>query len=284
MNSVFANSALLYVGIPFLVSFAIFQLSPTPEGERLGPAYLRHLLVATIIMLATSAVLFEGFICVLFFAPIYFIIVSLTYLFRFWGQKRKAKRYSKLQSAIWPLAVMILAVEGLSPSTTFERESSVTRTVIIDADIAALKANMAAPMRLPQSRHWFLSIFPLPVNVAAGSLNAGDIHTLDFVYKRWFFTNIKHGEFHLKIDTVSENKVTTSVVKNTSYLASYLDVKGTEVDFRPIGPNQTEVALTINYDRKLDPAWYFAPLQNFAIEQSADYLIKSVIARDHDQG
>jgi len=44
--------------------------------------------------------------------------------------------------------------------------------------------------------------------------------------------------------------------------------------------DQTEVALTIHYERRLDPAWYFAPMQEFAIGQSADYLIQSVIVRE----
>ena len=280
LGSGFANSALIYVAIPFLISLAIFQLTRPPQDGRLIAAYLGHLRIATIIMLATSAILFEGFICVLFFMPIYFLIITLDFFIRLWAQQRKAKRDAKFQAAVWPLLIMILSVEGLSPSTSFERANSITRSVIIDANVEKLKTNMSKPIELPQSRHWFLSIFPLPVDVKAGSLDAGDVHTMDFVYKRWFFTNVKRGEFHLKIDSVSDSKVTTSVIKNTSYLSTYLEVKGTEVNFKPLGTDQTEVALTIHYERRLDPAWYFAPMQEFAIGQSADYLIQSVIVRE----
>ena len=58
LDSDFANSAVLYVAIPFLVSFAIFQFTEKPKSGRLWMRYLAHLRDATIIMLATSVVLF----------------------------------------------------------------------------------------------------------------------------------------------------------------------------------------------------------------------------------
>ena len=148
-----------------------------------------------------------------------------------------------------------------------------------------LKSNMAQPIILPNDRHWFLSVFPLPVDIKAGTLAAGDIHSLDFVYKRWFFTNVKRGRMELLIDSVEPQQVTTKIVRNDSYLAGYLNIKGTEVNFTPIkreaGAAQTRIDLTVKYDRLLDPVWYFGPLQNYAVEQSADYLMRSVIAKNN---
>lgn len=284
LDSNFANSAVLYVAIPFLASFAIFQFTEKPKSGRLWMRYLAHLRDATIIMLATSVVLFEGFICVLMFMPIYYLIVSIGFgaeaLFR---QSEKGKR-NKLKASILPMAIALLAIEGLSPSTSFERQNKVTRSVVVNASIDQLKANMAAEINLSARRHWFLSIFPLPVDIQAGTLNPGDIHKLDFIYKRWFFTNIDRGEFHLRIDEVSDDRVKTSVTRNSSYLAKYLNIQGTEVQFNPISENQTEVALTIHYERLLDPAWYFGPMQKFAVSQSADYLVDQVIVRDLQHG
>jgi hypothetical protein len=39
------------------------------------------------------------------------------------------------------------------------------------------------------------------------------------------------------------------------------------------------VALTVKYHRLLDPYWYFGPLQQLAAEQSARYIIDTIIAR-----
>lgn len=239
---------------------------------------------ATIIMLATSVILFEGFICVLMFMPLYYAVVSFGFGMEAIRLRLQAHDRSKLKASIAPILVGFLAVEGLSPSTSFERQNQVTRTLIVNATPDELLANMAAPIDLPQGRHWFLSIFPLPVDIEAGSLQPGDIHKLQFIYKRWFFTNIDKGEFHLQIDQVRENYVATSVVRNTSYLSKYLNVHGTEVRFKPLSKHQTEVSLTIHYERLLDPAWYFDPMQRLAVSESADYLIDSVILREteHD--
>ena len=129
-----------------------------------------------------------------------------------------------------------------------------------------------------------MQVFPLPVSVEAGSLKEGDVHKLHFVYKRWFFTNTHEGEFHLRIDEVSPERVRTSVVHNSSYLATYLKIEGTQVDFEELYDGQTKVALTVHYERLLDPVWYFGPLQRYAVERSADYLIQSVIVREASDG
>lgn len=235
---------------------------------------------ATIVMLGTSALLFEGFLCVLMFMPIYYLVVSLGFVLDVIRKTAGDRKRDKLKVSFIPLLVGVLAIEGLSPSTSFERQHQVTRTVIVDASIEQLKSNMALPIDLPKKRETFLSIFPLPVDVQAGSLTPGDVHQLKFIYKKWFFTNIDEGDFHLRIDEVRDDYVSTSVVLNTSYLSKYLKVEGTEVQFEELTGGQTAVSLTVHYERLLDPAWYFSPMQRLAIEQSSGYLIDAVIARE----
>ncbi|MGB0906530.1 MAG: hypothetical protein ACPGVT_03470 [Maricaulaceae bacterium] len=240
----------------------------------------RHLFSALIIMLGSSALLFEGFVCVAFFLPIYIVISALVF---FLSPDVKDTDRSKLRASVLPLVIMVLSVEGVSPSLSFERNKTVSRTQIVDATIPQIKANMAKPITFDGRRHAFLSIFPLPVNVEAGSLNAGDVHKLHFTYKRWGFTNVHEGETWLKIAEVGDDFVRTEIVKDTSYFSKYLTIKGTQVDMKTLPSGQTEVTLIVKYKRLLDPVWYFGPLQNMAVKQSADYLIEEVIARDLPQ-
>jgi len=228
-------------------------------------------------MLSTSLLLFEGFLCVIFFMPIYYIVVTIGFIFDLTYHKSK----NKLNVSIIPVLIGMMALEGISDSTSFERQNSVTREVIVDMNISQLKANMIAPIKFSRDRNWILSIFPLPVNVEAESLEIGDIHILEFVYKRWFFTNIDHGFFYLHIDQISENKVVTSVQNNTSYFSKYLKIKGTEVTFKPMSDTTTKITLSIHYNRLLDPAWYFDPLQRIVVSESANYLIDNVIVRSN---
>ncbi|MEM1381049.1 MAG: hypothetical protein AAGH41_10540 [Pseudomonadota bacterium] len=279
LDSYFGHSALLYVAVPFLVSFLLFQVTEPVKPNSPLRRYVGHLRNATIVMLSTSAILFEGFICVLFFMPIYYAVVTLGFLFDALMTRHRERQTGKLQASLIPVVVSILAIEGVTPYTSFSRENTITRTIVVDESVETLKANMAAPIALPEKRNWFLSIFPLPVDVQAGSLSEGDVHTLDFVYKRWFFTNNDYGQFQLRIDEVGDDVVRTSVVKDSSYFSKYLDLQGTEVTFRELSDGRTEVSLTVFYNRLLDPSWYFGPLQRSAVSLSADYLIESVITR-----
>ena len=115
----------------------------------------------------------------------------------------------------------------------------------------------------------------------AGTLKAGDIHEVHFVYNRWFFTNIHKGKILLKIEQVGKDFIKTRIIKNDSYLSKYLKITGTKIKFKKITNKSTQVSLTVNYVRLLDPAWYFSPLQHFAIEKSAEYLMETVIARSN---
>lgn len=280
LDTRFGTTSLTYVLIPFIISFLIYHFLPPPEGSTHLSGVARHFYYATVIMLGTSAIIFEGFICVLFFMPIYYAGVAIALAFARWRDDKDRAEKNKFKASVIPLLVIISAVEGLSPSTSFERHNSVTQQVIINADIDTLKTNMTQEIILPTNRHWMLGIFPLPQDIQAGSLNTGDIHKMSFTYKRWFFTNVKTGEFHLRLDGVKDNHIKTSVIKNDSYLAGYMDIKGTDINFKAITPTQTHVTLTIHYDRRLDPYWYFGPLQKFTVEKSAVYLIDSIIARN----
>jgi len=81
------------------------------------------------------------------------------------------------------------------------------------------------------------------------------------------------------IAEVEPEYIRTEITKNTAYLSHYMEVKGTDVYFKPLENGQTEVSLTVKYKRLLDPAWYFGPMQQFAAEQSAKYLMDTIIIR-----
>lgn len=281
MNGHLNHSALLYILVPYLVAVAIYFFVPQPLGMSRWKRFIRHMLAAFVIMFATSALLFEGFLCVLMFLPIYLIVAAIAFASMRPYREKPKDLASTFSVSLVPALILLVSVEGLTPSLSFERQESITRSHIVTGTIEELKANMAMPIDMKESRSAFLSLFPLPTEVQAGSLNEGDIHKLHFVYNRWGFTNVHEGDFWLEIVGVGEDYVQTKIVKDTSYFSNYLTISNTFVKFRSVSKTQTEVSLTINYERKLDPAWYFGPLQRIAIGESADYLISQVLARSN---
>lgn len=276
LDSSFATGTLVYLVVPFVLSMAIYFVVPRAQSDTLGARFLNHLRLATIIFLGTSALLFEGFICVLMFMPIYYLVVCLAFVAA-WIAERSNK--NRLRASALPVLFAMLALEGLTPATTVEREHASSFVADTPQSIAQIKENLAQPITFAADRHWFLQLFPLPDRVEAGSLNEGDIHRLHFTYRRWLVTNIHRGEMHLRIAKVGPRDVETRIIRDDSYLSHYLKVHGTHIRLTPLPGGGTRIGLEVRYRRVLDPAWYFGPMQELATKQSARFFIETIVAR-----
>jgi hypothetical protein len=275
----FHTSALLYVGLPYLISLAIVASHPMSDKDVWGHRYRDHNVIAMVVFLASSIVLFEGFVCIAFFMPIYFFLVWIVFLIHRLARNSK-KGSGKMYSSVIPILILLSAFEGVSENLSFDRESSVVVSKIATRSAAEIMTNLAKPIDLEKDRHWLLSIFPMPYEIEAGSLNAGDIHVVKTRYHRWVVTNTHEGELRLKIVEATDKKVRTQFLDDTTFFSAYLTPISTEITLDEIGENQTNITLRIDYRRKLDPAWYFYPLQQFAVSKMADFLIDEVMVRE----
>jgi len=274
------TSTLLYIIVPFVISVVLYILLKKAKGKDRNWGYPKHLLVSTIIFLATSGLLMEGFICVLIFMPIYYFFITIGYAF-LWGATRPSKnKDGRMKVYILPALVLVLASEGLHPFTTPSRDQSATYVTLTNQSVAKLKENMAAPIVFPDERNWFLRLFPIPNQVNAGTLVAGDVHNLHFTYRKWVFGNDHHGNMDIRIVAVEPLHIQTEILHDSSYFSHYVKVYGTDVYFTPMANGQTQISLTVKYKRLLDPSWYFGPMQDYATKQSAKYLVENIIVRE----
>ena len=234
-------------------------------------------------MLGSSIILFEGFLCVVMFMPIYFSIVFLMFLLEALKRYQQRKNQGKIYAQILPALILLSAFEGVVPELSFDREYEVTSSKIVSANIADIKQQLKQPIVLDKSRHWLLTLFPMPYNIDAETLAAGDVHTINFRYHRWFVTNTHQGSMKLEISEVTDNYIRTRFIEDTSYIANYLKLYGTEIILEPIDKHNTKVTLKIKYQRLLDPVWYFGPLQEYAIGKSAQFLLDEVITPNNTE-
>ena len=276
MSYNFDRTALLYVGVPFFVSVALLYIVKKPEKPSLNRYYGHLVLWSLIVMLGTSVVLFEGFVCVIMFMPIYFGILFLMYLFQLLSCYLKSRNKGSHYAHILPVVIFLSAFEGVVPSASFEREYSITKNIVISATPEEIKNKLIEPMHLNIERNWLLSLFPMPNNIDAGTLSAGDVHNIDFTYHRWFVTNTHKGHMKLELTQVEDDYIRTTFLEDTSYISNYLKLKGTEIRFIKVDNDNTKVMLTIYYHRFLDPAWYFGPIQEYAIGQTTDMLLSEL--------
>lgn len=273
------HTAMLYLAVPYSVAILITLARPYQEHDKWWERYISHSVSALVVFLASSVVLFEGFICVVFFMPIYFLVVTLAFIAH-WIAVAWTARKSKTCATAIPLLIAFLSFEGIFDVTTLERHNSATATATTQVSPEVLLQNLATPSDLPRSDDWMLGLFPMPHRIDAGSLEVGDIHRVHMRYHRWLVTNTHEGEIELRIDSVALNRVTVSFVRDTSYLSTYVKLIGSEIQLTVDENDVTHVSLTVSYERRLDPAWYFQPIQQYAMETMAEHLIEEVLIRD----
>lgn len=271
------GSALLYVGVPTVIAGLLIltdSKKPSTSWKRRTLSLMKYSLI---IMLASSAVLFEGFLCVVMFMPIYFGIILIISFVRMAYEHSKSR--NKMHFHILPLILVVAALEGTHPELSFNRYNEVTSTKVVNLSINQIKQNLIKPVDLDQNRNWFLALFPMPYQFEANSLTEGEVHTIHYRYHRWFVTNTHEGYTKIKVAEVSDNKVRMDIIEDTSYTSNYINAHGTEINLTPIDGKTTQVELTVKYERLLDPAWYFDPLQRYATGLLGEYLIGVMIER-----
>lgn len=278
----FAQSALLYIGVPFVIALMLVLLRSPSEEIGWKRVYLNKLIDAFIIMLGSSVVLFEGFLCVVMFMPIYLFVMLVVFGADYFSRRARAKNRGSLSVHAFPLLILLSSFEGVSPEVSLDRNEQVSVTRVVQISMADIRTNLRQPMKLQTSRPWFLYLFPMPYAVKAETLSAGDIHEINFRYYRWFVMNVHEGQMLLEISRVDEDYIKTTFIKDTSYISNYLRLKGTEIILNRVDDNTTQVTLSFSYERTLDPYWYFSPVTRYGVEKTAEFLIKEVIARGHN--
>jgi len=273
----FDRSALLYVGIPFLIAIFLLLIERPEHPHNWKRRYVNIIIFSLVIMLGSSIILFEGFVCVVMFMPIYFFIIFLMFLLEALKRYRNNKNQGTSYVHLLPAIILLSAFEGVVPKFSFEREYEIVSEKIVSANINDIKNQLKQPIELDKSRHWMLMLFPMPYDIDAETLVAGDVHTINFRYHRWFVTNTHEGSMKLEISEVEENYIRTQFIKDTSYISNYLKLYGTEINLDPIENDKTKVTLKIKYHRFLDPVWYFGPLQEFAVAKAAKFILDEVI-------
>jgi len=277
-----AHSGLLYVALPFGLALATLLVPKSPYRGFSG-----LLRASVIVLLGSSAVLHEGFLCVLFLAPIYFLMIGLAYgvhvLWRSWRHRRARLQVSILTMPVLAL-VLLSSVEGVTPATTLPRTQTVQASLQVPLPVSEVRQRLLTPRLLPASTDWLLWLFPMPYRIDAPGTQVGAEHEVFFEYRRWIVTNIKRGSIRLRLDQVDDRHIVVRVLNDSSYLSTYLGLQQSRMDMLPLPGGGTQVWLTVRFERRLGPAWYFQPLQRYVMQAMATHILHHYLNEDsrHD--
>ncbi|MDP9196162.1 MAG: hypothetical protein M3O22_05260 [Pseudomonadota bacterium] len=261
------DSALLYLGIPLILALGF---SLIPERKTAMGATMKG---TTVALFLSVAVFQEGYICILFVAPLFYAVGALIA----WQVDRARKRKgTAAQAAVLACCLAVLSLEGATDLTTFPRDNVVEVSQIIPADITQVREQLAKTPAFPEQKPFFLRIFPYPVHISGQGLEPGDERRAHFVaWKHIWWTKVE-GDLVFQVAESTPGSITFRVVKDDTYISHYLKWLSSRVRLEAVDDSHTRVTWTHEYQRLLDPVWYFGPLQHYAVALTTEQLVRYV--------
>ncbi|MBX2799041.1 MAG: hypothetical protein KTR31_15300 [Myxococcales bacterium] len=251
------QTAALFVALPTVLGIML-SLAGRP-GSALGIA-LRGI---TLFLLMSAIVFREGVICILMGAPLYYGVAALVGWAVDQARKRQAPAYALLVVPLLPVSL-----EGTAWEVGRQEQVEVVR--VVQAESAVVRQALAQPPDVSTPLPAYLRMgFPRPVHASGAGLAPGDVRAIDFAGGEG-----EPGQMLLEVTRSGEDHAVFELVHDGSHIAHWLSWDRATVSWRPV-TGGTEVRWRIDYTRHLDPFWWFAPWQRYAVERAADYLVRA---------
>lgn len=267
------QTAALFIGIPAVLAIVVvFGVSPASAQGVACKA-------VTICLLVSLLFLWEGMLCVLMSAPLFYAIaIVVSYAIREARDPGNSLTIT-LRSCVILLAIVPMSVEGVTEFTTVNREESVTASQIVAASADAVERALFEVPRFDRVRPLYLSAgFPSPV---ATRIEHDSHETLWVIQMRggeMLLSGMepRTGDLLLRLEEARPGLVRWRAISDTSHMTHFLMWREIVVQWQAVDAGTTRVTWTLQYRRGLDPAWYFGPMERYAARLAAGYLIESV--------
>ena len=256
------HGSLVFIGIPALLALALTAVNPTTSAGTINKTIA--------IALCLSGIVFgEAFICILLASPLFFLIGTL--IGKFGGPTPPAEGDAPAPHTRWKHGIVLLApfyLEGVVPGYDVSRDEVVTVSRVVPWSADAVWASLASPMRFDEPLPAFFRLgFPTPGRTEGTGLGIGARRSVQF----------EHGQHHpgtlvLEVIESDANGVRFAAVSDDSYITHWLTWRSAEVRWTETVPGETRVTWTLRYARRLDPAFYFKPLERYGVSLAASYL------------
>ncbi|MBW8746629.1 MAG: hypothetical protein JF584_03585 [Acidobacteria bacterium] len=253
------TTSAMFIGLPVVLAIL---LALTPKAKSAKGATVKGI---AIVLLAAAPLAGEGYLCILFASPLFFLVGLAIAA----GVDAERRDQGRLRAWAW-LALLPMALEGVTPTLSFPRNESVTSVRIVRGSPADVKRELGAGLRPETPLPLFLRIgFPRPLAVQGTGLAVDDMRRIHFSGAE----SDGPGDLVLRVAKSGPGYLRFERVSDDSHLRQWMAWEVSEVRWREVSPGRTEVRWTIQFARRLDPAWYFGLWERFAVKQAADYLI-----------
>ena len=265
------QTAALFVGVPAILAlFVAFAISP---DSAVGVACK----AVTIGLLVSLLFLGEGILCIAMSAPLFYAIAILIALVMKVAARRRQP--PMLCTCALLLAILPMSMEGVTDVATFSREESIVVTKIVQSPAQDVERALIATPRFERARPLYLRAgFPNPISTVTEKTSGNDRWVIRFRggETRLNGTEPRIGDLVLELEEKRPGLLRWRAVSDSSHMTHFLDWRGASVQWEAIDTRTTKVTWRLEYRRGLDPAWYFGPMERYAVRLAAGYLIDSV--------
>ncbi len=263
------HSAAMFLGLPAVLAIL---LAAAPRPRSATGAIVKGL---TLMLLVVAPLLGEGWICILIASPLFYAVGIGVGVAVDWQRRRKAATLSCVAVLLLPFSL-----EGVVPQWTFPRLQTVSVTRVVNASPAAVEQSLAHSPQLQTPLPLGMRLFPRPLAAWGDGLAVGDVRAVHFAGAEGH----SPGDLRMKVVASGPGYVRTAPVDDASKLMQWAAWTGSDVEWKPLDATHTQVTWRLSFERELDPAWYFAPLERAVVREAAEYMIAANATPQREAG
>jgi hypothetical protein len=255
------HSAAMFIGIPAVLAIL---LALTPKAKTVTGGILKGITLALLII---APLLGEGYLCILVASPLFYIVGIAVGLVVDWLRRRQ-----NATPSCTGIVLLLMSMEGVTPGLSFNRNQIVESGSIVDGPANLVEERLASSPDLTARLPAALRIgFPRPLEARGSGLEVGATRTIHFAGAE----GDPPGDLIMRVTEHHTGYVRFETVSDSSKLTQWLAWQSSEVEWRQVDGTHTQVVWRVHFERQLDPAWYFGPLERAAVDQAARYLIRA---------
>ncbi|MEV8377413.1 SRPBCC family protein [Kribbella sp. NPDC056861] len=251
------DTAALFVGVP-LVLAVIIALAP-PAKSLHGLTFR----VVTFGLLITSAFLHEGAACVLMAAPLVYGVGHLVAEI-----VRQARNYDARRRAALALVPLLLAASLEGTAYRVDPVQTAVTERVVAMSPAEVERSLQDGPDFSAVRPFLLrfSGYPTPTGAKGAGLTVGS---------GWTFT-MAGGPIVTEVRSRDSRLIEFVVVSDQSKTQRWLRWERAVVRLTPQANGDTAVRLELSFTRRLDPSWYFGPIEGAMVGAGLDHFADSL--------
>ncbi len=259
MHEQLGHSAAMFLGVPAVLAIL---LALAPRAKTATGGILKGI---TLALLVVAPLLGEGYLCILMASPLFYVVGLVVGLA---VDRQRRKRDATLSCVA--LFLLPMCLEGVIPQLTFNRTQSVEVRSVIPAPAGAVELALAQGLNVNAPLPLGLRVgFPRPLRAWGEGLAIGDTRTIHFAGAE----GDPPGDLLMRVEERHPGYARFETVSDASKLTQWVRWTSSEVEWKALDEGHTTVTWRIDFERQLDPAWYFTPWERAAVREAAAYLI-----------